>query len=44
MIFRRPAAEVLRRHIAVVMQDTYLVHGTVADNLRFGKPDAARGN
>jgi ATP-binding cassette subfamily C protein CydCD len=31
---------VLRRHIAVVMQDTYLVHGTVAENLRFGKPDA----
>ncbi len=34
--------EVLRRHIAVVMQDTYLVHGTVADNLRFGKPDATQ--
>ncbi|MGH8070481.1 MAG: thiol reductant ABC exporter subunit CydC [Candidatus Entotheonellia bacterium] len=33
---------VLRRHIAVVMQDTYLVHGTVADNLRFGKPDATQ--
>jgi ATP-binding cassette subfamily C protein CydCD len=32
--------DVLRRHIAVVMQDTYLVHGTVADNLRFGKPEA----
>src|SRR5215471_17561255 len=34
--------DVLRRHIAVVMQDTYLVHGTVADNLRFGKPDATQ--
>ena len=34
--------EVLRRHIAVVMQDTYLVHGTVAENLRFGKPDATQ--
>jgi ATP-binding cassette subfamily C protein CydCD len=34
--------EVIRRHIAVVMQDTYLVHGTVADNLRFGKPDATQ--
>ncbi len=33
---------VLRRHIAVVMQETYLVHGTVADNLRFGKPDATK--
>jgi len=39
---RRLPLEVLRRHIAVVMQDTYLAHGTVADNLRFGKPDAAQ--
>jgi thiol reductant ABC exporter CydC subunit len=31
---------VLRRHIAVVMQDTYLAHGTIAENLRFGKPNA----
>src|SRR5262245_4310461 len=30
----------LRRHIAVVSQDTYLFHGTVEDNLRMGKPDA----
>lgn len=34
--------EVLRQHIAVVMQDTYLVHGTVAENLRFGKADATQ--
>jgi ATP-binding cassette subfamily C protein CydCD len=34
--------EVLRQHIAVVMQDTYLVHGTVTENLRFGKPDASQ--
>jgi ATP-binding cassette subfamily C protein CydCD len=34
--------EVLRRHIAVVMQDTYLVHGTVAENLRFGKFEATQ--
>jgi ATP-binding cassette subfamily C protein CydCD len=34
--------DVLRRHVAVVMQDTYLVHGSVADNLRFGKPDATQ--
>ena len=32
----------LRQHIAVVTQDTYLFHGTVADNLRFGNPDATR--
>jgi ATP-binding cassette subfamily C protein CydCD len=32
----------LRRQIAVVSQDTYLFHGTVEDNLRFGKPDATQ--
>ena len=31
----------LRRHIAVVAQDTYLFHGTVEENLRLGCPDAA---
>src|SRR5262249_53915187 len=30
----------LRRHIAVVSQDTYLFHGTVEDNLRMGKAGA----
>ena len=28
------------RDVAVVNQDTYLFHGTVEENLRFGKPDA----
>src|SRR5262245_32228591 len=32
--------EDLRRHIAVVAQDTYLFHGTIEDNLRLGRPDA----
>ena len=32
----------IRNNIAVVTQDTYLFHGTVADNLRFGKPDATQ--
>ena len=32
----------LRRHIAAVTQDTYLFHGTVADNLRFGNPHATQ--
>ena len=32
----------LRQHIAVVTQDTYLFHGTVAENLRFGNPDATQ--
>jgi thiol reductant ABC exporter CydD subunit len=30
----------LRGMIAVVSQDTYLFHGSVAENLRLGKPDA----
>ena len=34
--------EELRRQISVVTQDTYLFHGTVAENLRFGNPDASQ--
>ncbi len=34
--------EELRRQVSVVTQDTYLFHGTVADNLRFGNPDATQ--
>ncbi|MGR9168806.1 ABC transporter ATP-binding protein [Rhizobium sp. KDH_Rht_773_N] len=30
----------LRRHLGVVQQDVYLFAGTVADNLRYGRPDA----
>jgi thiol reductant ABC exporter CydC subunit len=30
----------LHAQVAVVSQDTYLFHGTVEENLRFGKPDA----
>ena len=33
-------ADDIYRSIAVVNQDTYLFHGTVEDNLRFGNPDA----
>lgn len=33
--------ETLRAQISVVSQDTYLFHGTVADNLRISKPDAS---
>src|SRR5579871_6282378 len=32
----------VRGMIAVVHQDTYLFYGTVADNLRLGKPEASR--
>ncbi len=34
--------DILRGQIAVVTQDTYVFDGTVAENLRFGKPDATR--
>ncbi|MFF6886046.1 ABC transporter ATP-binding protein/permease [Streptomyces sp. NPDC012421] len=34
------ALEALRQGIAVVSQDTYLFHATVADNLRMARPDA----
>ena len=34
--------EELRRQISVVTQDTYLFHGTVAENLRFGNPGASQ--
>ncbi len=30
----------LRRDIGIVTQETYLFHDTVANNLRYGKPDA----
>ena len=32
----------LRERISVVTQDTYLFHGTVAENLRFGNPNATQ--
>ena len=37
---RKLSFEAIRSQIAVVNQDTYLFHGTVADNLRVGKPGA----
>ncbi|MEX2615565.1 MAG: ABC transporter ATP-binding protein [Alphaproteobacteria bacterium] len=32
----------IHAQLAVVSQDAYLFHGTVEDNLRFGKPDATQ--
>lgn len=32
----------LRKHIGIVQQDVYLFAGTVADNIRYGKPDACQ--
>ena len=37
---RSLSAHGIHGRIAVVNQDTFLFHGTVEDNLRFGKPDA----
>ena len=39
---RELSAHDVHGRIAVVNQDTVLFHGTVEDNLRFGKPDASR--
>ena len=33
----------LRGQIGVVSQETFLFNGTILDNLRFGRPDATRG-
>jgi ATP-binding cassette, subfamily B, bacterial len=32
----------LRRNIGIVQQDVYLFAGTIAENIRYGKPDASR--
>jgi ATP-binding cassette, subfamily C, bacterial CydD len=39
---RNLSLEELRSRIAVVAQDTYLFHGTIADNLRIAKPNATQ--
>jgi ATP-binding cassette subfamily B protein len=31
----------LRRQIGLVLQERYLFHGTIAENIRYGKPDAS---
>ena len=31
----------LRRHLAMVLQDTHLFEGTIFDNIRYGKPQAS---
>jgi subfamily B ATP-binding cassette protein MsbA len=37
---RRVRQSDLRKHIAIVLQDTFLFSGTVKENLLFGRPDA----
>ncbi|GGL33785.1 ABC transporter ATP-binding protein [Phycicoccus endophyticus] len=34
------ASETLRSHVVMVTQENYLFSGTVADNIRFGRPEA----
>jgi len=36
--------ELLRKYIGMVAQDVYLFDGTVTENIRYGKPDAAAGD
>src|SRR5690606_12164554 len=31
----------LRRHVVMVTQENFMFDGTVADNIRFGRPDAS---
>ncbi|WP_409292014.1 ABC transporter ATP-binding protein [Peribacillus sp. SCS-37] len=31
----------LRRHISIVLQDTFIFSGTILENVRFGRPDAS---
>jgi ABC-type multidrug transport system fused ATPase/permease subunit len=37
---RRIASDDLRRNVVMVTQENYLFSGTIADNIRFGRPDA----
>ncbi len=34
----------LRRQIGVVLQEPYLFHGTIADNIRYGNPEASNAD
>ena len=38
---RKVTAASLRKNISVVLQDVFLFHGTVRDNILFGRPDAS---
>ena len=38
------SADWVRRHVALVPQDPYLFHGTIADNLRVARPEATEAD
>lgn len=40
--YREIKLKTLRQHIAVVSQETYLFHATIADNLRYARPEATQ--
>jgi ATP-binding cassette, subfamily B, bacterial len=40
--YRDIKLKTLRQHIAVVSQETYLFHASIADNLRYARPDATQ--
>lgn len=37
---RRLASDSLHHHLGIVLQHNFLFHGSVAENIRYGKPDA----
>jgi ATP-binding cassette, subfamily B, bacterial len=39
--YREIKLKTLRQHIAVVSQETYLFHASIADNLRYAQPEAS---
>ena len=39
---REVSRHALRSSFGMVLQDTWLFHGTISDNIRYGKPDATR--
>jgi len=39
---RRYSVADYRRHIGLVLQEPFLFHGTIAENISYGKPDATR--
>ena len=39
---RRCTRDTLRRQFGMVLQDTCLFEGTIAENIAFGKPEASR--
>ena len=41
---RRYALADYRQHIGLVLQEPFLFHGTIAENIAYGKPDATRAD